>query len=249
MLSGYDLLMPSKRATAVAVAFAALFPTVVTWVYFDLLQDSPLKMIAYPLGKVLQFAFPLFWVGWVLKQRFKHGGIAQLDTQPVLRLGASLLFGTLMGIGVAVAMWGIFRFFPVEIVEALAAEVSGRVSGFSVDSVEKFIGLALFYSVVHSLMEEYYFRWFVFGQLRSLVAVVPAAIISGLAFMAHHVLVLNHFFPDEPGWTAFLSLSIAVGGVIWAVQYEKSKSLLGPWLSHAIVDAGIFALGYRLMYQ
>lgn len=241
--------MPSKRATSAAIAFAVVFPTFVTWVYFDLLQDSPFKMVAYPLGKGLQFAFPLVWVGWVLKQRFKHGGIAQLDTQPVLSMRSSLIFGAVMGIAVAAAMWSIFRFFPVEIVEALAAEVSGRVSGFSVDSVEKFIGLSLFYSVVHSLMEEYYFRWFVFGQLRSVVAMVPAAIISGLAFMAHHVLVLNHFFPGHFRWAAFLSLSIAIGGVIWAIQYEKSKSLLGAWLSHAIVDAGIFALGYRLMYQ
>ena len=36
-------------------------------------------------------------------------------------------------------------------------------------------------------------------------------------------------------------------GVVWALLYYRSKSLWGPWLSHAIVDAGIFAIGYDLV--
>ena len=97
-------------------------------------------------------------------------------------------------------------------------------------------------------MEEYYFRWFVFGQLRNLTGFLPAMIVSGLAFMAHHVIVLRHYFNGLSPWTVLLSCAIAVGGLIWAFQYERSKSLTGPWLSHAIVDAGIFAIGYHLLF-
>ena len=31
----------------------------------------------------------------------------------------------------------------------------------------KYVALAVFYALVHSLLEEYYWRWFVFGQLRA----------------------------------------------------------------------------------
>ena len=104
-----------------------------------------------------------------------------------------------------------------------------------------------FYAVVHSFLEEYYFRWFVFGRLRELLRFAPAAIVSGLAFMAHHVIVL-YVFLGPSLHTAFLSLCIAAGGFIWAWQYERSRSLLGPWISHMIVDTGIFLVGYHMLF-
>ena len=65
--------------------------------------------------------------------------------------------------------------------------------------------------------------------------------------MAHHVIVLQAFF----GYSIhmfFLSFSIAVGGFIWAWQYERSRSLLGSWVSHLVVDAGIFLVGYHMLF-
>jgi hypothetical protein len=40
---------------------------------------------------------------------------------------------------------------------------------------------------------------------------------------------------------------VAIGGAVWALVYQQSKSLLGPWLSHLFVDAAIFAIGWDLM--
>jgi membrane protease YdiL (CAAX protease family) len=44
-----------------------------------------------------------------------------------------------------------------------------------------------------------------------------------------------------------LSLGVAVGGAVWARLYDRSGSLLGPWLSHLLVDAAIFFVGYELL--
>jgi membrane protease YdiL (CAAX protease family) len=44
-----------------------------------------------------------------------------------------------------------------------------------------------------------------------------------------------------------LSLCVAAGGVIWAVLYRRYGTLLGPWLSHALVDAAIFAIAYQMV--
>jgi membrane protease YdiL (CAAX protease family) len=64
--------------------------------------------------------------------------------------------------------------------------------------------------------------------------------------MAHHVLVIGFYF----GWTApetwLFSFAVAIGGAVWAWLYHKSRSLVGPWLSHLLVDAAIFAVGYDL---
>jgi membrane protease YdiL (CAAX protease family) len=59
--------------------------------------------------------------------------------------------------------------------------------------------------------------------------------------------VLAHYF----GWTSPLTLlfsaSVAVGGAFWAWLYERTGSLLGPWLSHLVIDAGIFFIGFKLV--
>ncbi len=64
--------------------------------------------------------------------------------------------------------------------------------------------------------------------------------------MAHHVILLASYF----GWTSpityVFSGGVAIGGVVWAFLYEYSGSLLGPWLSHALIDAAIFTVGYDL---
>ena len=110
--------------------------------------------------------------------------------------------------------------------------------------------LAAFLCVAHSLLEEYYWRWFVFGRLRLHVHPSLALVLAGLAFMAHHVVIIWVYFPGH-FWSAVLpfSLGVAFGGIVWAWLYERSGSLLGPWLSHLVVDAALMAIGYRLVYQ
>ena len=71
--------------------------------------------------------------------------------------------------------------------------------------------------------------------------------VSSLAFTAHHVLVLGFYFGRLWWPTVIFSLAVAIGGVFWAWLYQKSGSLYGPWLSHALVDAALFLIGYDLI--
>jgi membrane protease YdiL (CAAX protease family) len=109
-----------------------------------------------------------------------------------------------------------------------------------------FIAVGVFYSLIHSLLEEYYWRWFVFGQLRELTRLVPAIVISSLGFMAHHVLVIGTYFGFFSPATWLFSLCVAIGGGVWAWLYNRTGSLLGPWVSHLFVDATIFLVGYEI---
>jgi membrane protease YdiL (CAAX protease family) len=68
--------------------------------------------------------------------------------------------------------------------------------------------------------------------------------------MGHHVIVLQVYLPER-----FLtevvpfSLAIAVGGGVWAWLYERTGTLYPSWLSHAMVDAMIFVIGWDLVRQ
>jgi len=223
-------------------AFALLLPTVVTVVYFVLLANEPAawQQGAYLIGKVVQFGFPLAWVLAVRGRR--------IGWRPP-RLG-ELCEGGALGLVIAGAMVALyFVAAKTGAMPAGAADaIRAKVAGIGVGSPARFFALGVFYALGHSLLEEYYWRWFVFGDLESLVSQAAAVVVSALGFTAHHVVVLALYFGWTSGWTAFLSASVAVGGVLWALLYRRQRSLYGVWLSHLLVDGGIFAIGYHLAF-
>jgi len=161
-----------------------------------------------------------------------------------------LLLGSLFSLLVVGAGWVLFDRVLDEsaIFGKASALIHEKVKGFGIDSGGKYVLLAAFYSLFHSLLEEYYWRWFVFRQLRGLTPLWPAIIVSSLGFMSHHVIVLLVFFQGAPLLAWLLSAAVAVGGAFWAWLYNRTDSLFGPWLSHLLIDAGIFWIGYDLIH-
>ena len=124
-----------------------------------------------------------------------------------------------------------------------------KVADLGIDSVGKYLALGIFYSLAHSFLEEYYWRWFVFGQLREWIDVKWAVVFSSLGFMAHHVILLAVYFGWSSPMTWLFSAAVACGGGAWAWLYHRTGTLYAPWLSHLIVDAAIFSLGFLLVGQ
>lgn len=225
--------------TLAAVTFAALFPTLATWLYFVALPGSRWMMPVYALCKALQFTFPLLWVLGVERSH------PRLWTWPSR---AGLAAGLLSGLGIAasiIVLWEVL--LEGTPLAARAAEAAGaKLAAFGIGTPGGYLLLAVFYAVIHSLLEEYYWRWFVFGHLRRSIPEGIAAVLSSLAFMSHHVLVIGEFAGGYGPLTWILASTVAVGGLVWAGLYQRSRSLYGPWLSHALVDAGLLWIGYGM---
>ncbi len=234
---------PNGRHNRLGIGFALVYPSLLTWLYFMAFAEfsSAIQQTVYTLGKLIQFAFPAIWVLWVQRQRLQL-------TRPD-RKGLVIAIG--FGLAVVAGMLLLFHFVlvPNGIVDAASGPIIEKVEDFGVTSPIAFCLLALFYSLIHSLLEEYYWRWFVFGQLRERCSLSVAMIVSSLGFMAHHVIVLGFYFGWASPITYVFSLSVAVGGLFWAWLYDNTKSLYAPWISHLIVDAGIFFLGYQIVRQ
>jgi membrane protease YdiL (CAAX protease family) len=230
-----------SKADWAAIGVALVLPTVVTWLYFIALDGAPAaaQQGAYSVGKAIQFALPIVWVWFVQRQRPRF--------VPPGRAG--LLVGGLFGLAVGGAMIVLYfaAFKPAGAFEGPAAAVRAKVQSFGAGSPLAYAALGLFYSAIHSLLEEYYWRWFAFGQLARGCKLPWAIAISAVAFSAHHVLVLAHYF----GWAAPLTwlfvASVAIGGAVWAWLYWQTRSLYACWLSHALVDAAIFLVGYDII--
>ena len=233
-------LRPSRRRDWFAVLFALGLPTLVTLAYFFWSEGLgvELRQGIFGIAKILQFSFPLFWVWAIQRHRPRPW--------PSSCRGVGL--GLAFGFVIFAAAMGLYHgwlksadFFTVGIVP-----IQEKIAEMGLDAAWKFAAIGVFYSLCHSLLEEYYWRWFVFGQLKRLVPLTPALLISALGFMAHHVLVLGAFFGMASPVTWLFSLAVAMGGGFWAWLYHRSNSLLGPWLGHLLVDAAIFAIGYEL---
>jgi membrane protease YdiL (CAAX protease family) len=157
----------------------------------------------------------------------------------------------IFGLAVAAVMLGVYfgALRGTRLLEKTPAMVRHKLEQVDMATPECYVVLAVFVVAAHSLLEEYYWRWFVFGGLRLFLSLAPAMLLSSLAFMAHHVVVLYVYLPGK-FWSAALpfALGIAAGGAVWAWLYERNGSLGAPWLSHLIIDAAIFAIGWDLLW-
>lgn len=236
-------LWPAPRtALAVLLFVSIVLPTIGTWLYFDVFAGNKVMGVVYSGTKAVQLALPLV-VFFFIERRAVHWISRRGSLHRDLAAGA--IFGGVVG----VAMFALYYFWLAEssVLEGMPAMITAKIQDFGISNPFLFLVFALFISVVHSLLEEYYFRWFIFRRLQAFVPVWLAIALSALAFMGHHVIVLLTFIPASPGLAWFFSLCIAVGGGVWAWMYHRSGSLRGVWLSHFLVDCAIMWLGYEMV--
>jgi membrane protease YdiL (CAAX protease family) len=219
-----------------------LFPALITWGYFVLAERfaTGTQQTIYLVVKIIQFAFPAVWTYFALREPLR-------TSRPT---ASGVVMGTVFGAVVAGAGIVVFNaFLRGTPTFATAAELMQRkVAAFGIDSTAKYFVLASFYSLFHSLLEEYYWRWFVFQQLERLLPFSIAIVVSGIAFTLHHIVVLAVYFQGRPWLIALFASAIAIGGFFWAWLYHRSGSMFDTWLSHLLIDAGLFfGVGYQLL--
>lgn len=231
--------LPPAADLGVVLA-AMVFPSLATWLYFIAFAGHESMQAVYTATKLVQFGFPLLWILVVRRRRPQfawHGGAG---------VGLGIAGGLVVGVALLIVYHVLVG--QSDWLAAGVEQVRAKVTEMGIDTPLRFAALALFYSLVHSLLEEYFWRWYVFGELRRFIGDWPAVALSSVGFMAHHVIVLGLYFGDAWWLTALCSLSVAVGGAAWAWLYRRSGTLWGSWFSHALVDAAIMAVGYQMIW-
>jgi membrane protease YdiL (CAAX protease family) len=232
---------------AVVLVVAMAYPSVMTWLEFIVLpgggqHDNPVLFCVFAAGKAAQFGLPLVYV-WLREP----GSVRpSRPTARGLRLGTA--FGLVVGAGIIGLYFVWLRYTPL--MTDTPARVHGWLAHMHLTTPAGFLAMAAFMSVLHSFLEEYYWRWFVFGWLRRHLPETAAMMLSSLAFMAHHVIILYVYLPGQ-FWTLAVpfSLCVAGGGIVWAWLYARTGSLYAPWVSHMLVDAALMVVGYEMVVR
>src|SRR5262249_8532078 len=152
-------------------------------------RANPAFVATLSAGKLVQFLFPALFVGWVERDRLRPAR----PTAHGLALGTG--FAVLVALGLFALYFGWLAASPL--LEDAPARIFGRLRELGRATPAGFVQVALFVSVVHSLFEEYYWRWFVFGGLKRYLPLGAAVGVSALGFTLHHVVVLGVFFPGR----------------------------------------------------
>jgi hypothetical protein len=220
------------------VAIAALLPLLASLVYFVVLGSSSWAPVAYGLSKLVQFALPLVALSlpWRPARTVSRGRA----------VGWGLAAGAILA--AAIVVGATLLLDPVS-VEVLRQGIAVKLEAFGLATPTRYLAAAFALSFVHSALEEYYWRWFLFGALRRHHSRSAANCISSLAFAAHHAVVIAAFLGLEH-WPLVVvgSLGVALAGTLWTELYCRTGRLLAPWLSHALADLAVLGLGYYWIF-
>ena len=228
----------TSRRLFIALLPALTLPFIASFFYFVLFPGTVLGNGFYAIAKINLVFWPLLATFLILRESPIRPAPSWND-----RL-KTLLPGGLLGLGIVGLMF-LGMLTPLgDIIRGNAENIRLRVEGLGM--LDHFILFTVFVSVLHSFLEEFYWRWFVFGNLRRVVSLPLAHLIAGIGFAAHHIVVLSQFFPL---WLAIaLGSCVGIGGIFWSLLYQRQNTMLGIWLSHMIVDIGMMVIGYRLIF-
>ena len=226
---------PTRRGAWVALLLLVPMPSIGTAAALFWWPEVAAGKVSFIAAKIWIVLLPLIWLKVVDRGRLswsppRHGG-----------------FGVAAALGLAIAALIFITFAVTWRWDAInTAMVADRAAKTGLNHLGLYIGGALYWITLNSLMEEYVWRWFVFRKFEVLLGGRVGVVAAGLAFTAHHVIALAAQF----NWAIIIlgSLGVFVGGATWSWLYLRYRSVWPCYVSHAIVDVPIFVIGYWLIF-
>lgn len=230
-----------RRQLLVLVMPAMILPFLSALFYFVLFSHTYFARVLYAGTKVFTLVWPLFALVVVMRYRSQ---LQQCFRVPaVSQLKKVLLQGLLSGLAIAGLLFFLMYTPLGDIIQGGSGAIKAKSNELGV--IKYYFVFAIFISVFHSLLEEYYWRWFVFGSLQKMTSLPTAHALAALSFAAHHIVVASQFFGLF--WGICLGLCVGVGGFIWTILYQRQGCIYGIWISHMLVDLAIMRIGFQLI--
>jgi uncharacterized protein len=177
---------------------------------------------------------PVAWLRWV-----EHKPIS--ISKPTRQDGMiGIILGLLMFVAILGAYWFLLRhwinvtdvrntFQNVSNINQLTFQISG-----------------VYITLINALIEEYFWRWFVFSRCEEIVSGRMAVVLSALFFTLHHTIGLAVF--TDWRTTILGTLGVFVAGAIWSECYRRYRSVWGNYISHAIADMALHIATWQILF-
>ncbi|MEZ4816244.1 MAG: CPBP family intramembrane glutamic endopeptidase [Bdellovibrionota bacterium] len=217
-------------------------PFAASLLYFLPSEPHPLFMYLLGATKIFLFLSPiLFWKHLKLPGSWKNF-LSEVNCSAPKR---QILLGVLIGFIMSVPVLILFEWLPLDIRSEALLRISKKISLLNIK--EHYFLYGIFLCLIHSLLEEFYWRFFIFNAWKKVKFSSKAIphLIAGFAFTLHHFSVTINYFDLKLG--LLLGLGVWIAGIIWSFTYEKEKSLQAVWVSHILIDIAILSIGFKAL--
>lgn len=153
----------------------------------------------------------------------------------------SLLLSFSLGLGVYAIIMASYLILSQFIDLAWIREVLSNDFGVG---RENFIFVAIYISFINSLLEEFFFRGFLFLELIGKTTKINAYIISAGFFSIYHIAIIGNMF--QTYIFALAMLGLFIGGILFSILNQKNKTILNSWLVHMMANFAINHVGLIL---
>ncbi len=240
------------RPRLLILGIALILPGFNAYLQFERADLQEQFLAIYLISKIFQFALPLL-VWWMTSDRsFK----AQFSIKKNLYSDSKI--GLLTGVGAVTFILSLFYlvFQKSEMIASAPTLIQEKLHAFGASSWSAFMVFALLVSLVHSFLEEYYWRSYVFHETKNLLSkqnlvspLASALVISSLGFSLHHFLIIWHYAGHQGFLSFLLTLPVAIAGAIWALCLEKTGRIWAGWLCHILADLSLMWIGYEMAFN
>jgi uncharacterized protein len=211
---------------------ASVGPGLAAVLYFIAFAGHPLAAPTYAATKVAMLLAPIL--------ALRSTPRADPRTPAVARTSASLFAGIVIGVLSASVLLVVGRGVLWPELLAAAPAIAAKCRDFHI--ADRYFVAAVLISTVHSAFEEYYWRWFVFGQWRRRRPGIGAHAVAGTAFALHHVVIVGVYL--GPLFGIIGGCVVGLTGMLWSALYARTGTLIGGWIAHACCDAALMLLGW-----
>ncbi len=125
------------------------------------------------------------------------------------------------------------------------SQIVTSLSGNAGVTKDNFLYVSIYISLVNSLLEEFFFRGFVFTNLKTMQSRKFAYIFSSLLFALYHVAMMLGWF-SLPLFLLCMA-GLTAGGLIFNYLNEKLGSIYASWFVHMFANFAINTIGFLLM--
>ena len=153
-----------------------------------------------------------------------------------------LLPAIALGVGIYVVILGgyflVSPFFDF-------SQIAGALTNNAGVTKENFLYVSLYISFANSFLEEFFFRGFVFTNLKQHSGRKLAYIFSAAAFSLYHVAMMIGWF--SPALFLLVMVGLVIGGMIFNWLNEKLDTIYCSWLTHMFANFAINTIGFMLL--
>lgn len=224
--------VPAAKGRILACVLPAMvLPLFASLLYYVFWAGSTVAIVTYGATKVFTVVWPIVAVFVIERAGFPRG---PLDRRRHL---AGLPLGVLTGLAIGGVIVGAYFLSPLgDYVQGFAGKVIAKVAEMHIAEPVRYIGFCIFLAGLHSLIEEFFWRWYVFGRLSKVIPAGPAYLLASLAFAAHHYVVLGCYFSFMG---AFFFGTCVGRGANWMERdagYQRDVAVLKTIRTHAGSD-------------